>query len=323
MIWLKMLDGRIPSASISPISRHAFENRHDQRIDEAEGQREEDHDDPDEDEAVHHAHHRPEILVERHPWQYFVVCIDGRADRGQQWINDAVVIAGDRNLADVVTDAQHLLHDASARECIGLLLGFQTGLVEPDDAKSTIGQLVVGILAHQDDALANLRLELFGKFAPQYDAAVVRTFERSPFGYLAADSFDRCLLTRIHAEQDDATRFAFARHDGRNADSRGIPLDARLRESALDLPRSHADAIADARVVPVVGMVHLDVTRQFPDPVAQHFIDHAAHQRCHEDHRPCADADRRQHDDRTPVIAPEVAPGQGRNNLQVMHLAAC
>ena len=57
-------------------------------------------------------------------------------------------------------------------------------------------------------------------------------------------------------------------------------------------------------------MMDLHVTRQTFYAVANHVVNHPAHQGRHENHRPYTDDDRRDHDQRATMIAPQVAPGQ-------------
>ena len=52
------------------------------------------------------------------------------------------------------------------------------------------------------------------------------------------------------------------------------------------------------------------MTRNDADSVSYHLVDHAARQRAHENHGPGANRDGAQHYDGTPVITPQVTPGQ-------------
>jgi hypothetical protein len=63
--------------------------------------------------------------------------------------------------------------------------------------------------------------------------------------------------------------------------------------------------------------MNLYMPRQYLNPVSQHLVHHAAHQRRHEYHRPDTERDCRYHDYRAAVITPEIAPREHRQNLQL------
>ena len=69
-------------------------------------------------------------------------------------------------------------------------------------------------------------------------------------------------------------------------------------------------------------MMDLYVPWQCTDAIADHFVDHTLRQRGHENHRPGTEYDRTQHDYRAAVIAPQVAPGEQREDAQGVDHAA-
>ena len=200
-----------------------------------------------------------------------------------------------------------------------LFLRRQLAAIQADDAETAVGHVVVGILAHDDHALADPGLELVGEPLADDDAGISRAVEIRAFDDVAADGAEPRLGGGVGADQGDAAGLPLAGDDRRHADAGRDPLDAQFGKARLELGGRERHEVLDARIVSIAGMMHLNMARQRVDAVADHVVHHAAHQRSHEDHRPRAEADGREHDERAPVIAPEIAPGQQEDHAEVGH----
>ena len=143
-----------------------------------------------------------------------------------------------------------------------------------------------------------------------HDAAIVDAVEKTPFDLIHVDECEAALACGIDTEQGHAAGFALTGDHGRDFDTTGPYRHASLLKRRRQFSIAECNQVGNAGIVKVIGMMRLDMPRKRLDAVAQHILDHATHHRDHDDHRPDAECDRREHDDGAPMIPPQIAVGE-------------
>ena len=200
--------------------------------------------------------------------------------------NVAVVGPQDRHLGDGITHAEQVLDGALAGEDVALLVLCELGVEDADDAEAAVGDLVLLVLAHDHDPLAETGLELLDQLAANHQAAVVPRLQESALGHIVGDEADPALAVGLDSDQGHAAGIALRRDHRRHPHPRRPGDDLGSVQDLEQFTVRRGDHIGDRGIVAEGGVVDLNVAGEDADAVFDHVVDHAAHQRGHEDHGP-------------------------------------
>ncbi len=226
----------------------------------------------------------------------------------------AVVGAEDRHLGDGVTDSEQVLDGALATKDVALLVLCELGFEDADDTEAAVGDLVLRVLAHDHDPFAETGLELFDQLAADHQTAVVSRIQKTTLGHIVGDKADAAFAVGFDPDQGDTAGVALRRDNRRHPHPRRPGHDLWAVQDLEQFAARRFDHVRDRWVVAKVRVVDLNVAGQDADAVPDHVVDHAAHQRGHEDHRPHTDDDCGQHDQGSAMVAPQIAPGKTEDN---------
>ena len=109
----------------------------------------------------------------------------------------------------------------------------------PTMRKAAIGDVVVRVLAHDDDALAQIGLEPLEQFAAHEQPLVVPGLEEAALGQVVGDERDPPLSLGVDADQRDPARLPLAGDDGGHPHPGGPGDDLR--------PLQHPDQLVAGR----------------------------------------------------------------------------
>ncbi len=217
---------------------------------------------------------------------------------------------------------QQLLHRGQAREGHGFLIGLYAGLENTDDSKAAIDHFVIGALGHDDNAFAETCVEILGHFSAQDDAVIVRAGEKTAVDDVVGNKRQAGFGLRVDAVQRHTACITFAGDHRRYPDAARPHDDIGFFQAGNQLFARCGHQVLDARIVAKSRMMNLHMAGQGANTVTNHVIDHAAYQRRHENHRPDADHDGREHDQRAAWIAPQIAPCECHDDPGNQHHAA-
>jgi hypothetical protein len=233
-----------------------------------------------------------------------------------------IIIAEKRDFRHPIADSQHVLNRRPAGKHGRFLIHVGIGIENADDAETAVRDVVVGVLAHQDDPLTEPGIQFVREFQPDHDSLVVLILDHMAFDNGIGDERNLRFCIRVDAEQSDSAGLTLTRDHCWYVDAPRPGSESLIAEGRFQLSATRGNQIVDARIIAKFRMMNLHVAGQCLNAIAQHVVDHAAHQCRHENHRPDADSDGRHHDYRAAVIAPEIAPGQCRKDFELAHHAA-